>query len=951
MCKAYDIASASIAGVAARKRKSEDGSEIVEIVDKGSVAAAKERALVAHPSDASDDWAVLKTGFKFGSKAAKSDSEEDCSRSRRGRSRGRSRSRRPRHLERKPRPETSPTKPGQDPQRPKFAAGALKCKAKVYPSEQSRAISQSVETSANAQAALDSMNTEEGILGAADRMKQVIAKIEVRLVGQNLDKLIAESTNPYAGGGTLGEKGAEVMKSLTSQKEQAQAALDILTSTDAIVNRSPTASLERSPSFLGFALETAKRVGLAVHHYAKSILVSCNLVELIETRSWDDVTDAFSAESQAEWSVASVFDKQDHALAVGYVAMAVTRSLFEDAKDNADDATIEPIHTFAKLAEKESKACEITRNYLHSLNKALEMHDDQDDKAIDAALDVIASNQTETMAKISSTALYKHVVATAKSRLRLRAVYRAFLSEWKRVDDSVEEFFKQFPDGSLTGDVMVKVSFQAKMIARIVVRIAMIREKLPADFKEKCEEQLARTEARLGKRVEQLHIARGSVFMTGLSKVLTFICDMLAGKSCDEQSHNAVLLDCKSKHMSLKPADLDALPNYLIADEVQDEVKQAVSDMTDAKQAVSEFVENMEVTEFVENTDIDVFDERCSALWRALRCLDAANSFHGNVEEAKRLAESLWAEFKSRALAYLGQFAISQHQYFKMLSGFIKSAKIAMPTKKYPVAELIEDAKLELCAKYLEGCPENEFPDAIVQASGLAAIQLWKPIMECRNAKIDLDNKLVTKKMKDGKVVQVNTLVAHANQYVSAYTAAAKVVRDRLDAFGGGLRRLDDFADHFVNDARVRSADMYCLCINAYVEAVDSCRALAYNPALDFTTKPQEEFLAMCNSEHAEQFKKSWASVKELQQMPEALLHDLSLTPDDVEVTECLEDTDNLLVQIKSQVANLVTAKALTRPKKASEERKDLLEAAAKLVTALDAAVCPELSLLAAVHD
>ena len=116
-------------------------------------------------------------------------------------------------------------------------------------------------------------------------------------------------------------------------------------------------------------------------------------------------------------------------------------------------------------------------------------------------------------------------------------------------------------------------------------------------------------------------------------------------------------------------------------------------------------------------------------------------------------------------------------------------------------------------------------------------------------------------------------------------------------------------------------------------------------PPLTSTGFTPSTFLELVQSEAAGVLRKSWIIVKDFSDAGAVLINDMELDPS--AHSESISVINLMYKHLKTQVANLVVAKAVLRPLKPKEVRREVVESARQIAVNLDAELSSHVDLLA----
>ena len=143
--------------------------------------------------------------------------------------------------------------------------------AKVIPSEQSRVICQCRDLHQQIQHALDLLATSQGLQELhIPKLKQLLAKLELRLADNSVAKLTANNSAAWSADGandeqmTLAEKGKDVYDQLTKDLSSIEPAIDLAESLQAS-KQGAFEAFEGCANYMKYTLEMAIRSGMRIH--------------------------------------------------------------------------------------------------------------------------------------------------------------------------------------------------------------------------------------------------------------------------------------------------------------------------------------------------------------------------------------------------------------------------------------------------------------------------------------------------------------------------------------------------------------------------------------------------------------------------------------------------------------------------------------------------------------
>ena len=139
-------------------------------------------------------------------------------------------------------------------------------------------------------------------------------------------------------------------------------------------------------------------------------------------------------------------------------------------------------------------------------------YDGCSDEQVDDACRVLSSaDQSELEGKLSQCKLVKNLVAKAREDLRQRALGKTLLKELDKVKDDVEGFLATFALPEKGCNIVAKIAFQGKTLARLNTRSEMLVGK--CDQLRACAQAVVEaTSQAIAGRVKQLALVRAESF-------------------------------------------------------------------------------------------------------------------------------------------------------------------------------------------------------------------------------------------------------------------------------------------------------------------------------------------------------------------------------------------------------------------------------------------------------
>ena len=233
---------------------------------------------------------------------------------------------------------------------------------------------------------------------------------------------------------------------------------------------------------------------------------------------------------------------------------------------------------------------------------------------------------------------------------------------------------------------------------------------------------------------------------------------------------------------------------------------------------------------------------------------------------------------------------------------------------------------IEIVADFLEECPSEKLPTYFDKAGGAATLRLFHEFTDLRRSRYQALAIL-------GKGQKKGTLQDKVARDIALWTRLRDSLKRVVQAAASSIpyhlvgRVLAAEGETVTTLAR----DIFMLHYNGWKSVCTEVKELAQGEKvnigkIDLTNG--DETMALVNSEEAARLRARWGELKDVQTMPADMIQELGIDPP-VEIE--YDDLDF----VKAKIANIIGARALHRPLKATENRAKVIKQAILIIEQL----------------